>query len=327
MKGVTVLLNFPNRKANEYGTVNIKMKLILNANQFALLAKYFGHSRFIYNYCLNCNKELYEKEKRSLNCYELVKLIPSLKKDEKTSFLKEVDSISLQQAIKDYDQSFKMSIMRKGGYPSLRRKYINDTFRIMNINDSVRIDGDKIKIGKFGWVKTKSMQNLPNGSIQSVTVKRTKTGKVFATLTIRRDAPTETFALTGKEVGIDVGVKNFASFSDGAVLEKPDFSLKDDKKIRKLHRQVSRKQKGSANRRKAILKLAVAYEKDKNRREDFLHKLSLSIVKEYDFIAVEHLNRDYNATVNILNEGKRKTNYRGTHGKLSLQTTKSCLVV
>ena len=284
------MINFPNRKKAEFGTVNIKMKLYPNNNQLHMLSKYFGCSRYIYNWAIDYNHELYKKEKRSLDYCKLANLLKNFKNQKETSFLKEVDATSLQQSVKDYYQSFTMFLMRKGGYPSYRKKFVNDTFRILNVNNSVRIDSDKIRLGKFGWVKTKPMHTIPSGTIQSVTVKRTKTGKVFATVSIRKDQPVEKFVKTGKEVGIDIGIKNFATFSDGAVIEKPDFFLSDDKKIRQLHRQLSRKQKGSKNKAKARLKLASAYEKDRNRREDFLNKLSLSIVKEYDLIAVEHLN-------------------------------------
>ena len=152
------------------------------------------------------------------------------------------------------------------------------------------MDGNKIKLGKFGWVKIKPNQKIPNGDIQSVTIKRTKSGKVYATLTIRRSEHIIQFEKTGKEVGIDVGISNFATFSDGTIIHKPDFILKDEKKKKKLYRQLSRKKEGSKNREKAREKLAKFCEKDVNRRSDFTHKLSLEIVRNYDFIAVEHLN-------------------------------------
>jgi putative transposase len=282
-------------ESNETNTVNIKCSLDIPASKEELLNQYFGHSRFIYNYCVNYNKELYKNEKRSLSYVELQNLLPELKKDEETSFLKEVDSTSLQQAIQDYCIAMKNFLKKKGGYPSFRNRHQNQTVRIVNVkqknanNNSIRIDGNKIKLGKFGWVKTKPNQKIPNGDIQSVTIKRTKFGKVYATLTIRRAEPIVQFEKTGKEVGIDVGISNFATFSDGTIIHKPDFILKDEKKKKKLYRQVSRKKLGSKNREKAVQKLAKFCEKDANRREDFTHKLALDIVQNYDFIAVEHL--------------------------------------
>ena len=283
-------------KKAENGIVNIKMLALLKDEQKEMLPKYFGHSRFVYNHCLQHNQELYKKEKRSLNYYELQKMLPTLKSDAKTSFLSEVDSTSLQQAVQDYWTAMERFFNSKFGYPQFRSKNKKESFRIVNIRskanpsyDSIRFDSGKIKLGKFGWVRTKLMQNIPDGDILFATVKRSKTGKVFVTLTIRRAEKPKAFPLTGKEVGIDVGVKNFAVFTDGIIVEKPSFFEMDDKKIRRLYRLLSRKQKGSANKEKARRKLAIACEKDKNRREDFLNKLSLSIVKDYDLIAMENL--------------------------------------
>jgi putative transposase len=283
------LFKSKNAAKSEFGIVKIKCKIDIPKSKQELLNQYFGHSRYIYNWAVDYNKELYEKEGCSLDYVKLQNQLPILKKEPSTAFLKQVDSTCLQQALQDYSEAFKRFLQRKAGYPGHRSKYDNQSCRIININDSVRLENNKIKLGKFGWVITKPLQTMPKGKIQDVTIKRTKTGKVFATLSIRREEAITELPKTGKEVGIDVGVKNFASFSDGIVISKPDFFEKDDKKLRKLHRQLSRKQKGSKNRIKAMQKLAVAYEKDKNRRADFINKLSLQIVRDYDFIAMEHL--------------------------------------
>ena len=283
-----------NAKVNEFGTVNIKCKIEVSKSKQKLLEQYFGHSRYVYNWAVNYNKTLYKEEGRSLGFVDLAKMLSQLKSDEKTSFLKDVDSTCLQQSLQDYSQSFKMFLQRKSGYPSFRNKHSNQSCRIVNVkskdNHSIRFDGSNLKLGKFGWVKIKPCQKISDGEIQSATIKRTKTGKVFVTLSIRRNNSPEHLPYTGKETGIDVGVKDFAVFSDGTVISKPEFFEKDDKKLRRLHRQLSRKQKGSKNRQKAVSRLAVVYEKDRNRREDFLNKLSLSIVKDYDVIVTEHLN-------------------------------------
>ena len=181
-----------NSSVSKYGTVNIKLLLSLTEEQQSLINKYFGHSRFVYNKCLDYNKELYEKEKRSLDFCHLVKWIADLKKDEKTSFLSEVDATSLQQAVQDYCTAREKFLKKQSGYPKYRSKRHKETFRIMNLkqknenHNSVRLNGNKLKLGKFGWVITKPCQTIPDGSIQSVTVERTKTGKVFATLKKRR---------------------------------------------------------------------------------------------------------------------------------------------
>ena len=269
------------------------MLLLLTEEQESLINKYFGHSRFVFNKCLDYNKELYKNEKRSLSYVKLQNFLPIWKKEEKTSFLNEVDATSLQQAIQDYCNAREKFLKKQGGYPKHRSKRHKETFRIINIKSngsySVRFDGNKLKLGKFGWVITKPCQTIPDGSIQSVTVKRTKTGKVFAILNIRRNTPTVKLPSTNKETGIDLGMKNFAVLSNGIIIPIPYFILQDAKKIKKLYRAISRKQNGSKNKEKSIKQLNIAFEKDKNRRNDFLNKLSLSIVREYDLIALETL--------------------------------------
>ena len=89
-------------KKAENGIVNIKMLALLTDEQKEMLPRYFGHSRFVYNHCLQYNQELYKKEKRSFNYIELCRLLKDLKKEKETSFLSEVDSTSLQQAVQDY---------------------------------------------------------------------------------------------------------------------------------------------------------------------------------------------------------------------------------
>ena len=280
-------------ESNGLNTVNIKCSIIIPKQKEELLNKYFGHSRYIYNWAIDLNNERYKNNEQTLNYVNLSKLLPSLKKEKE--FLKEVDSTTLQQALQDYWTTMQNFFNKKCGFPKFRSKHKKQTIRILNVksekpnHNSIRIEGNNIKLGKLGWVRIKPNQTIPNGDIQFVTIKRTKSGKIYATLTIRRSDEISQFDKTGKEVGIDVGVKDFACFSDGVVILKPDFLEKDDKKLRKLHRQLSRKQKNSKNREKAIHKLAVAYEKDRNRREDFLNKLSLSIVRDYDLIVMENL--------------------------------------
>ena len=268
-------------------TVNIKCSIDIHISKQELLNKHFGHCRFVYNWAIDYNKERYKNNEIPFNYVNLAKLLPQLK--EENLFLKHVASTCLQQSLQDYWTTMQHFFNKKCGFPSYRSKYKNESFRIMNVQNRIRFEGGKLKLGKFGWVRTKPNQTIPNGSIQSVTIKKSKSGKVSATLTIRRNEPIQKFEKTGKEVGIDNGIENFATFSDGTVINKPDFIRKDEKKKKKLYRQLSRKEKGSKNRNKAREKLAKFCEKDANRRSDFTHKLSLDIVRNYDFIAVEHL--------------------------------------
>ena len=276
-------------QSNQMNTVNIKCRIFIDDTE--LLNKHFGHARFVFNWAVDLNKTRYANGEKALNAYDLSNLLPAMKKDSTTSFLKEVDATCLQQTLHDYWEAMQRFFAKKGGYPHFKTKYGDQSCRIMNVCNRIKWNdnGDKLQLGKFGWVRTKPNQSIPKGSIQYVTIKRNKWGKVFATLTIRREDTITPLVKTGNEVGIDIGIKNFANFSDGIIVAKPKFINKSEKKRKRLQRQLSRKKLHSKNYKKAQAKLAKFSEKDANRRNDFAHKLSLDIVRNYDFIAVEHL--------------------------------------
>ena len=276
--------------ANETNTVNIQGRILIE--DVELLMQHFGHSRYVYNWCIDYNNDRYKNGQKALNAFDLIKLLPVLKKEKQTEFLKQVDASCLQQAIQDYWTNMQKFLSKKGGKPHYKSKHGKQSFRITNYRNRIRFsdDGKYLKLSKFGWVRIKLNQRIPKGTIQSVTIKQNKNGKIFATLTIRREEAIQPLPKTGKEVGIDIGVKHFATFSDGTIIERPEFILQDDKKKRRMQRKLSKKKYGSKNYRKMQHKLAKLSEKDVNRRNDFAHKLALQIVRDYDFIAVEHLN-------------------------------------
>ena len=272
------------------------MRIFPTSEQLILINKYFGCNRYVWNWAKSYNDSLYKKGEKCVIGGELEHFLPELKKI--YPFLKEADSTSLQKTWQNFTQTMKMFFAGKGGSPNFHKKYNSQTFCVKNNKhenkksenrDTVRFDGDMLKIGKLGWVKTKLNQPLPKGDIQDVTVKRTKSGKLIASITIRRSEPIPQLPETGKEVGFDLGINDFAVLTDGTVISMPSFFKENENKLKKLHRQVSRTQKGSNNRKKALHKLALAYERYENQKTDFLHKLSLWLVREYDFIAAESL--------------------------------------
>ena len=138
-------------KKAENGTVNIKMLALLTDEQKEMLPRYFGHSRFVYNHCLQYNQELYKKEKRSFNYIELCRLLKDLKKEKETSFLSEVDSTSLQQAVQDYWTAMERFFSHDSKYPTFKCKEKKESFRIVNVKgkkdspcSSIRFDSGKI---------------------------------------------------------------------------------------------------------------------------------------------------------------------------------------
>lgn len=270
-------------------TINIKCQAFFE--DAGLLAKHFGCSRYIYNDAVALNKNLIEKKEATLNYVALQNRLPALKQDEKTSFLKEVDSTSLQASLSDYSEGLKQALKGKRGFPKFKCRGNRDSFRIVNTSNRIKLDetGCQLKLSKFGWVKIKPDQNIPEGNIQSITVKKKASGKVYIVLTIRLNETFEALDKTGKSAGFDMGLMDFLIYDNGSKIPCPDFVDTDMKHIKELQKNLSCKQKGSKNYTKARTKLARAYEKYNNKREDFQHKLSLDIVREFDFISFEHL--------------------------------------
>jgi putative transposase len=126
-----------------------------------------------------------------------------------------------------------------------------------------------------------------DGKILFATISKTRSGQFYASITC--EVEHTPYPKTGKHIGIDTGIKDLAILSDGTKYENPKFLKKEIKKVKYLSRQLSKKNKGSSSRKKAICKLAIEYEKLSNKRMDYLHKVSTEIVKNHDFISVEDL--------------------------------------
>jgi putative transposase len=139
---------------------------------------------------------------------------------------------------------------------------------------------------------------LLKGNIKTLTIKRTKTNKWYACFSVEEKdtgsvtatVDSDSCGVSGEVVGIDLGLTTFAVFSDGTMVEKPRHLIRSERRLKRLYRQLSRKKKGSNNRRKARLRLARLHEKIAFQREDWLHKLSREVVDRYGLIAVEKLN-------------------------------------
>ena len=171
----------------------------------------------------------------------------------------------------------------------LRYKTSPHSFKTLNFNQSgfkINFERRKLILSKVGEIPIKLHRPI-EGKIKGVIVKRTKTGRWFAI--VQAEVDEEPLPETGRAVGIDVGIHHFCVDSDGLAFENPKFIDRTLDKIKKVQKQLSRKQKGSKRRKKARQKLAKLYEKLNNQRLDFLHKLSRYYVNNYDVIVVEDL--------------------------------------
>jgi putative transposase len=259
------------------------------ARQEAALARFAGARRFIFNWALARRKETYEQTGKSISWSALSVELTGLKNKPGFEWLKEIDSQLSQQAIADCKRSFDNFFQKRARFPKFKKKHsAQQSFRIPQ---RVKLENGRVYIPKIGWVKVRQSQavDLP---LKSATFKRDVTGKWHVSLVAEFDLPDlpKPSIETETAIGIDVGFDRFATDSNGGVVENPRFFRKAERKIKRAQRELSRKQKGSANRAKARRALAREYEEVANRRADFAHKFSISVVREKNTIACETLN-------------------------------------
>ena len=263
---------------------SFKVRIYPNQEQRILIDKTFGCKRYIYNFMLNLKQKLYNFYGISLNCNHMSKILTELKKQK--TWLQEPDKCSLQQCIKDLDQSYK-KIFNGAGFPNFKSKRGKNSYCT---NDYLHLDQDnkKIRIPKVGWIKFRDKTNFSGlTKINNITISKTSSGKYFAS--ISAEINITAFAKTKKSCGVDLGLKDFCILNDGTKFDNPKFLVRSEKRLKLLQKSLSRKVYGSKNYEKARIKLAKFYEYIVNCRKNYLHKISTQLVREYDIICAETL--------------------------------------
>ena len=274
-----------------------------NNQQATYFNKACGVARLSYNWALNEWQKQYQQDKQYRDeCQKLGLTIDESKlnkptqgklrkqlnaiKREQFPFMMEVTKCSPQEAIIQLGNAFKRFFKGESNYPQFRKKGKDDRFSLTN--DQFKIIGRKIKIPNLGWVKM--TENLRHqGKILSAKVFK-KANKWFVSIAVELDKVILPKPKTGKSVGIDLGITDLATLSDGTKIQAPKPLKSKLKKLQRLSKQLSRKQQGSTNREKAKTKLSRLHLKISNIRKDFLHKLTTNLVKSYDIICLENLN-------------------------------------
>ncbi|MBU2563602.1 MAG: transposase, partial [Actinobacteria bacterium] len=218
-------------------------------------------------------------KKKHLNYYDCANKLTGLKKE--NEWLKEANSQALQQTLKDLDTAYNRFFQKKSGFPKFKSKKNNQSFRVPQFFE---LKGNHSCFPKFKkGIKTIIHREIL-GNVKYATISKTKTDKYFVSITT--DFEEKKKRISNNSAGLDLGIKDLVVVSDGQ-----KYSLKiNEGNIKFLHKQISKKKKGSKNRKKAILKLAKRYEKFGNVKQDFQHKLSDKLCKENKLIAIEDLN-------------------------------------
>ena len=268
-----------------------KYRIYPTLEQKELIHQHFGSARWIYNYALNKKIIAYQTEKKSLSRFDIQAEIPSLKKDEKTEWLKNVNSQTLQASLENLDKAYTRFFKEKKGFPNFKSKHDNRQSFSVPQNGKVDFETSKLSLPKFKTDIKIVLHRKFEGKSKTVTILKTPTGKYFASILVEvnETIPTKVPIDENKAVGIDLGIKTFAVLSDGLSIENPRNLKRSLKRLKQSQRALSRKKKGSRNCNKARIKLASIHEKVTNQRLDFLHKTSKMIVQNYDTICLETL--------------------------------------
>ena len=265
----------------------LKIRIYPNSIQKQKLLQHFGSARFVYNFMLGRKKELYEKDKASISAYELKKLLPQMKRSDEFSWLKEVDSMALQNAVLNMDRAYQNFFRRvktkeKSGFPKFKsRHFSRQSYQTQNAAKKE----NRLYLPKIGLVKAKFHRNI-EGEIKTATVSM-EAEQFFVSLNIEDGKEEIIGSNNGKKIGIDVGVKVFAYTSDNQKIKHIDLK-KEISDVIKAQKVLSRRKKGSQNRQKAKKIFVKKNLKLKNKRNDFLHKTTKKL-SENQTIAIENL--------------------------------------
>lgn len=262
--------------------VAYKYRLYPNKEQQIYFAKCFGCVRFIYNQMLSDKIGYYKETKKKLNN------TPAQYK-KKFEWLKEVDSLALANAQMNLQTAYNNFFKRpEVGFPKFKsKKNHRFSYTTNNQGGNIYITDRYIKLPKIGLVRIKEHRNF-EGLIKSVTISQNPSGKYFISVLVNQDEKPKLIP-NNNQIGIDLGLKEFAITSDGEMIKNPKYLRKSEDKLRKLQKDLSRCQKGSKNRDKCRIKVARQHEKITNQRKDFLHKLSIRLIRENQTICLEDL--------------------------------------
>ena len=271
----------------------IKVRLYPSDDQIIYINKLLGTSRFVYNQCLNYKITEYKENKKSTSFGETGKLLTSLKLE--YEWIKESHSKVLQQSLINLDRAYKNFFKQGNGFPKFKSKHENQSCRFP-VDAISGIKGNRINIinslKDIHYKCSKSDESYLNHhqkEIKSATLSRNKCGYYYFSILIDRPNKSLNKAKNGI-VGLDLGIKDFIVTSEGQHYENLKSKRNNQKLLSKLHRELSRKKKGSNNQKKARVRLAKTYNKINNIKDNYLHSVTNQLLSENQTIVIEDLN-------------------------------------
>lgn len=268
-------------------TKGYKFRIYPNKTQTDLINRTLGSCRFVYNYFLTERRDSWNIEHTSITYNQTAGRLTLLKRYDEYSWLKEVDSMALQEALRNLDASFQNFFQRRAKYPRYKSKRNHfQSYRTRNQNNGIRIVGNRIKLPKIGLVKAKLSREF-DGRILNATISRTASGKYYVSLCVEEKI--NALPNGGRLIGIDVGLKEFYTDSNGNSVANPRILRRLSRKLAREQRKLACKMPSSKNRELQRVRVARVHERIADIRKDFLHQLSTRLVRENQTIAVERL--------------------------------------
>ena len=261
----------------------VKYRLYPTKEQSVLLDKHIGACRFVYNLALETKQVAYSSKQVNLSCFDLNKQLPELKKE--CEWLKEINAQSLQSAISNMDTAYTNFFKGRADFPKFKSK--RKSSQSFTVPQSVFVENGLLIIPKFREGIKAVVHRMFDGKIKQATISKTPTGKYFASVLFEMNEilPLKPKVTEQGTLGIDLGIKDFLTTSDGEKIANPRNLKKSLAKLKFTQRKFS-KHKGQRTKKK----LALLHEKVVNRRNDFLHKVTKKLVDDNQTIAIENLN-------------------------------------
>lgn len=265
-------------------TKTFRYRIYPTKEQAVLLAKHFGAKRFVFNYFLDQRKQAYLESKKSLNYYDNAKALTEIKKDPAFVWMKEINSQSLQAALRDLDVAYNRFFRKEARFPRFKSKRDGQSFRIPQF---VEYESGQLWLPKFkDPIEVREDRPL-TGRILFATVSRKTTGKYFVSITVETEHVP--YPKNDKAVGVDLGVKTLAVCSDGKTYPNIKVFKKYQRKLAYEQRQLAKKEKGKNSRKRQRRVVAKVYERMTNIRLNHLHQVSSRLVHENQIICLEDL--------------------------------------
>lgn len=263
-----------------------KYRFYPTVEQVEQLAKTFGCVRYVWNWALELRTKAYRENNEKLQYAALSRKLTELKCDPEREWLREPRSACLQQSLRHQEQAFANFFAKRGRYPKFKNRHGKQSATYSYV--AFRWDGDALILGKMSKPLRVVWCRPLEGRPVSATVTRDASGRYFVSLQCDVPQP-EPLPETDRAVGVDLGLNHFAVLSDGQKISHPKYLAHDLRRLRRAQQALSRKQKGSNRRAQARLRVAKIHARIADKRTDFLHKLSTTLIRENQTIRVEDL--------------------------------------